>query len=366
MVPLLSLVHQYKNKGSLAHMKNYSLLVIDDRPVEVQEIIDTDFSTENYNVKLTYEEDFKKAKELYNSNYYDLIVLDIKKDPGEEKPGRDIFLDIWSGANSFVPVIVFTAHYDTEIFPKHNLISVFGKNQEREVKQKIKEYLNSIEKINIFRKKLNYYLREGLRVVNMDEADSLQLQRMANYVKNAIDMDEPDEKFPANIQYISLPSYKTFITCDIIETIPQKGREMEYYMIVSPWCELNDVDKETGLEKEFLFDCKKIISYPSTSNSNIRWNDGGFMNKGSFILLPDFKFESGSVFHRKVVDLQNSKVIKKTMVSKNANETDVEKYFYRKIASIASPFRERIINYSYQNRSRIGVPNIDENSWWGA
>lgn len=343
-------------------MKKYRLLVVDDRKIEVQEILDTNYNTNQYDVEVEYEQDFDKAVELLHNKRFDLIVLDLKKDLGLEKPGLEIFENIWNGINEFIPVIIFSAHYDNETFPSHNLVSLFSKTQEEEVIISITSHLKKLEKIESLRKKINNYMREGLRAIDFDESHTNQLQRMLGYIKNEIDLDTTDEKLPADIQYISIPEFRLFLSCDIIETIPGPNIENEYYMIMSPSCELNGKDKTTGQDLDYDVVCNKIIDCPNKNCA--KFNEGIYMYAGSYVPLPDFEFLTGTKFKNKVVDLRLTRVIKKLDISKVTNETDIDHYKYRKIASISSPYRERIISASYHNRSRIGVPTLDENSWW--
>ena len=343
-------------------MKEYKLLVVDDRQTDVQEILDTNYDTDSYKVKVIYKQDFSVAMELLNNERFHLVVLDLKKDPGIEKPGMEIFSNIWNGVNEFLPIMIFSAHFDTEDFPSHNLVSLFSKTQEREVRDCIIRQLEKLENIDNLRKRFNNYIREGLRAVDFEEIETFQLQRMLNYVKNEIDLDTTDEELPADIQYISLPEYKMFLSCDIIETIPVADKENECYMILSPSCELNNKDKVSGQELDYDIVCKKIIDCPDKRVA--KFNEGLYMNSGSYVPLPDFKFLTGTEFNSKVVDMKQTRIIKKSEISKLTNEINVDNYHYRKIASISSPYRERIISASYNNRSRIGVPALKQNSWW--
>ena len=48
----------------------------------------------------------------------------------------------------------------------------------------------------------------------------------------------------------------------------------------------------------------------------------------------------------------------------NYEEINTNSFDYRKVVSIASPFKERIINLIYHNEGRIGVPNLNKLNWW--
>ena len=105
--------------------------------------------------------------------------------------------------------------------------------------------------------------------------------------------------------------------------------------------------------------CKKIIEFnkQSRKKESGRLNDGGYKGK---IYLPPNKF-----FKNCIVDCKDTIVISdKKVISINPKEIDTVNYTYRKITSIASPFKERIINLIYNHESRIGVPDLEENSWW--
>lgn len=327
------------------------VLIAEDKLETIQSIVD--FCKDN---KIVYKvlNEFDDVIPELKQEVYDTIILDLKKDPGQDYPGYDIFKQIWS--QKFIPVIIYSAYYDN-ISNKvdHPFVSYFDKSQEDNVISQLKKYLSMNEKIIKIREKMNDLFIQALRFINEIDSNEIQFQRVLIGMKNYLDENQNDVELPADVQYIIMPNYKSLATCDIIETIPQPGKEPQCFMIMTPWCEIAQSTNSIELE------CKIICNNSCMNNeSRVRLlkhgNDGGYSNH---ILLPDCSF-----FKKKVVDVSKNVIINSDEISLNSKETDLSRYKYRKIISIASPFRERMISLCYNNRSRIGVPNLDKNSWW--
>ncbi len=328
------------------------VLVAEDKLQTIQSI--KDYCIDN-NIEYQIIENFDSVLSALAATQYDAMILDLKKDPGDEYPGYNIFDKIWE--ERFIPVIIYSSYYGN--MPKkveHPLVSYFDKTEEDKVVARLTEYLNLSKKINDIRKKINDLFIQGLRFVNNKDSNEIQFQRVLIGMKNYLDEYNSDVILPADVQYIVLPTYKSLATCDIIETIPEHNKEPEFFMIMSPWCEISQSKEPLDLE------CKKIIGSFSL-NREIResllkghCNDGGYRN---YIILPDCE-----KFQKKAVDVTKNVLIKSDQISLDSNEKNLDNYKYRKIISIASPFRERMIALCYNNRSRIGVPRLDKKSWW--
>lgn len=327
------------------------VLIAEDKPETIQGIVD--YCKDN-KIDCKILSEFDDVIPELKLEVYDTIILDLKKDPGQDYPGYDIFDQIW--LRQFIPVIIFSAYYDN-ISNKvdHPFVSYFDKSQEENVISQLKKYLNMNEKIIKIREKMNDLFIQSLRFINDKDSNEIQFQRVLIGMKNYLDENQDNIELPADVQYIIMPKYKSLATCDIIETIPQSGQETRYFMIMSPWCEIVQSTNPVELECKIICD-NSCMNNESRTRLLKHGNDGGYLNH---ILLPDC-----SLFKKKVVDVSKNIIIKSNEISTNSKETDLSKYRYRKIISIASPFRERMISLCYNNRSRIGVPNIDKNSWW--
>lgn len=327
------------------------ILIAEDKPETIQSIVDY---CKDHRIDFKILDEFDNVIPALKLEVYDTIILDLKKDPGQDYPGYDIFDQIWT--QQFVPVIIFSAYYDN-INNKvdHPFVSYFDKSQEDSVILCLAEYLKMNNKIVNIRNKMNDLFIQSLRFVNEKDSDEVQFQRVLIGMKNYLDDNQTDIDLPADVQYISMPSYKSLTTCDIIESIPQHDAISSFYMIMSPWCEIAQANNNIDLECKFITDNTGMNS--SQRERLLKHsNDGGYQN---YILLPDCKY-----FNKKVVDVTKTIIINSKEISVNPNESDLSKYKYRKIISIASPFRERMIALCYNNRSRIGVPNINNDSWW--
>lgn len=327
------------------------ILIVEDKPETIAGI--KDFCVDN-DIDFDEINDFDNVKDKLDHNDYDLLILDLKKDPGSEYPGREIFADILD--SKFMPVIVFSSYFQDMEKYEHKFITYLEKDKEEEVTRKIQEYKDLLPKVRMVKTEINKLIIEGMRSLNLNDNDNIQLQRIIIYMKNYLDnMQITDERLPANIQLIDLPEFKELITCDIIERMQIAGEanDKEYYMIVTPWCEISKQDN---------IECKKLIKYESIADNSKKKKLKDEKNNGGaeeYILVPDNRF-----FRKHVVDCKLTEIIEKDKISLNQNETNLARYKFKKLFSIASPFRERMINLCYDNRKRIGVPNLDKYSWW--
>lgn len=348
-------------------MKNYKALIIEDKPDKVQGILNEQFSTAEYTVQFEAPEtDFDRGLEKLKKKFYDFLILDLKKDPGEEHPGSEIFESIWSGANQFLPVIVFSAYHGDLEIEDHPFIKKFDKTQEQDVINHVKDkILPKLERVSELRKSINQLAREGFRAINLDEDLEIQKYRMASYIKHHLEnLHDEETALPPDIQYIQLPKFACLMAGDIIQKIPVAGQgqaEKEYYMVLECSCDMRKL--EDCPEREIL--CKKIVSVDISSNTKKseikpRLNDG---YKSNLIYLPKTQF-LGEDFVFSAVDVKRPLVIKQRLVSLVSSENNVDDFAWRKIASIASPFKERIVSACYNYRARVGVNTLNKEGWF--
>ena len=355
----------------------YKILIIDNEDSEVSEIIDTDFSSEGVEIEMDYEKSFEIGMEKIQNNKVDILVLDLKKD-SDTYEGKGIFDKIWNGANSFLPIIIFSTNLNrVDNIQKHPLIFKFNKSQEVEVINTIKNIIPKLSKIDKLKIELNKYFREGLRVI--DEVDEKMLTyRMSYYIKNFLENYQEDSlKLHPDIQYIVLPEYFKLYTCDILKKITTDvslNSLPVFSMILTPSCDMQKKNDAGELELIDEILCKRIIKHPAikedrSNESSVKGevkskvNDGCDFRTGH-IYLPDHTFSGELKFEKMIIDAKSSIVIKQAKISLDPEETDIIHYQYKKIASIASPFRERIIALCYGHVSRIGVPDLDKDKWW--
>jgi hypothetical protein len=354
-------------------MDKYKIFIIENKPNLVQGIIDAEYSTEDYEVSvLPPETDFDAGMQRLQNEAFDVLVLDLKKDPGEEYPGNNIFSNIWRGINSFLPVLVFSSYHQNLEINEHPLITKFDKSEELALINHLKNnILPKMKRIRELRKEINLLAREGLRIVDLNESLEVQKHRMANYIKHYLENKEGINLLPPDIQYILLPEYSGLCSGDIIQRIPdaEKGiGDDELCMIVTPSCEMHSRNNrgELRYKKDVL--CKKIINKPGHVQID---DDKKIFNNGhdgnGYIFLPKLTIQVGEVSlqkNNKVVECKSSLLLDQEKISLNNKETNLDKFEWRKIAAISSPYRERIISACYNNRSRIGVPNLDKDGWW--
>ena len=334
------------------------ILIIDDKPESVQGIVDflDENKPQNEKYAYIYKEKFEEGQQYFEEHFseIDVIVLDLRKDPLEEYPGKDILQKLWD--TRFVPTVVFSVS-SNEVDMKHNLIATFNKDQEDLAISWLQNIIeNFISKIDKVKSSINEIYRDGLRGLDKDYSDEENSISVINYMSYVLEQkmhtENRETRINPKIQYLIMDHYKDLQATDIIQTIPVSGQEIEYYMIITASCSLASSDKKQVV-------CKKIIPINAADwkKEKGHFNDGGYREK---IYLPPNKY-----FENHMVSCDSTFVIEdKSRISKNPEEIDSDSFDYRKIASIASPFKERIINLIYNHDGRIGVPDLDKTKWW--
>lgn len=334
------------------------ILIIDDRPNTVQGIIDflDQEKVNNKKYEYIYKTKFEEGQQYFEDNFnnIDALVLDLRKDPSEEYPGKEILEKLWN--TKFVPTVVFSVSSD-EIDKKHNFIATFNKDQEDLAISWLRNIIeNFISKIDKVKNSINEIYRDGLRGLDNEYSDEENSISVINYMSYVLEQKmhtkNRETRINPKIQYLIMDQYKDLQATDIIQSIPVSGQEIEYYMIITASCSLASSNKKQVV-------CKKIIpiSVADWKKEKGHFNDGGYRGK---IYLPPNKY-----FKNRMVSCDSTFVIAdKSRISKNPEEIDADSFDYRKIASIASPFKERIINLIYNHDGRIGVLDLDETKWW--
>lgn len=334
------------------------ILIIDDKRESVQGILDflDENKSKNKKYEYVYRDKFEEGQQYFEKYFaeIDVLVLDLRKDPLEEYPGKNILQKLWD--TRFVPTVVFSVS-SNEVDVKHNLIATFNKDEEEKVISWLQNIIEHfICKIDKVKETINEIYRDGLRGLDKDYSDEENSISVINYMSHVLEqkMYNEDREIVINpkIQYLVMDHYKDLQATDIIQTIPVPGKETEYYMIITASCSLASPTKKQVV-------CKKIVSLSVADwkKEKSKFNDGGYREK---IYLPPNKY-----FKNCIVNCDSTFIIEdKGRISKNPEEINTNSFDYRKVVSIASPFKERIINLIYHHEGRIGVPNLNKLNWW--
>lgn len=327
-----------------------NILVIDDKKEEVQGILDHFEEQKDF---CDFHDDFKEGKaKLHSSNSnIDLLVLDLHAafEEGTDKPGEGILEELWESC--FVPTVVFSAYADSVEGKKHKFVSYYKKTEEAKVIEYIEKFKREdLLRVNALRHRINRLLKIGLEAEDneiSEDADSYKTALYLNYglLEDVLNLSK-NTAMPANIQLISLPEYRFLYTCDILQNISNPST---FVMVLSPDC---DICKDSIP----LVLCKQLDNSVFCKTAGL--NDGGCVNEGR-ILLPNNVYFSDTF-----VNCNRPVVVFKNKISLRPDETDFSTYEYKKVLSIASPFKERIIRLNSDHDSRIGVPAIEKGSWF--
>jgi hypothetical protein len=327
-----------------------NILVIDDKKEEVQGIID--HFTEQKDC-CDFQFDFKKGEEklrVSNSNI-DLIVLDLHSAffDGTDKPGEGIFDELWSYC--FVPTVIFSAYADAIPQRKHKFVGYFKKTDENKVIEFIEKFKKEdLERVRGIRRRINRLLKVGLEAEDNKISESENSYKAALYLNYGILEDalnlSKNTAMPASVQLILLPDYGFLFTCDVLQSMTDPSH---FVMVFTPDCDIAKDNLPVVL-------CKELDN--STFCKTEGLNDGGRVSEGR-IFLPNNPYFSSTF-----VNCNKPEIVPKDQISIHPNETDSVKFRYKKILSIASPFKERIIRLNSDHDSRIGVPSIARESWF--
>ena len=102
------------------------ILIVEDRLETIYGILD--FCEDNGYAKEVID-NFELAVPKLKTGEYDLLILDLKKDPTEDYPGFEIFNKVWE--ERFLPVIVFSSYFlNMPEIIDHPFIKYFEKDKE--------------------------------------------------------------------------------------------------------------------------------------------------------------------------------------------------------------------------------------------
>lgn len=328
------------------------VLIVDDKIAQVQGLINR---CEKEKIECIFCDSFDDGEQNYFTNDYDLLILDLKKDPTEEYPGKSMLNKFWD--NKFIPTIIFSSHFlETDKIIRHKFLKWYDKTHEIDVENEIVKHLKYCDPIKKVRLKINEIFKNGLEALDLtysdDENSIVVLQYMQYGLMQKCYSEARDKRLPAKSQYVLFSQYSDLSATDIIERIPVVGEDAsEFYMVVTASCDLANSEYKQVV-------CKKIksMSHKDIEGLKGRRNDGGYRGK---LLLPN-----NSYFSNMIVDCTETCVIQKEVISKDSEERNLSNYSFRKILAFVSPYKERIISMVYQHDGRIGVPDLDVDSWW--
>ena len=337
------------------------ILLIEDQESDIQGIID-------YCEEKEYLYEHKKFDEgiSYIEQYDpDILILDLKNNVSNDFDGCDALDKAWE--YHFRPTCVFSGQItdstvDIEKY-RSPLVAFIDKGDENPVKEfidKVEPYVNCIREV---RNETNVAMRKSFDFFDLAIKDEITDPYVisalcSNRMKSYFDNEMAQKDFPIWSQYIYPTVNEDFSTGDVIavkncdcNTAIQK----KFFVILSQSCDIaHGKIKDVLVAKCYdikLFLRKRRLEegqYELRSKEEVKTIlNTGFCNE--FFPLPGID----SVIPDTVINLKELKLIPLTQLSSN----------YQKIASLSSPYKERLIWAYMQTACRPGVPDLDIEKW---
>jgi len=367
----------------------WSLLIIDDdkessEPVEkyLNGLVVTD---EGGKLRIHCERDFNKALDELESNYYDLLVLDVRLGPHDEQRDEEAGIQTLNliKQRRFLPVIFYTAlpykvrHLET------SLIRVVEKT---EGVPKILEEIKGIfkTKIPFINRAFMRHLEEVQRYYMWDfvaanwgvigdtedksclaylmarrlarSLDSPGVKRFAEKIGGYTEVWWGDENVHPMRYYIMPPISEKPGTGDIFEF--KKNGEKEYMVLLTPSCDIwSKADRVLFVKCLLLSKEDECIKFKAdTENKSKLKKLECLLKDNRENTQPErFKYLPGVLYLPDiVVDFQQL-----VTLSKEEYENKVREKECIRVASLDSPYSEAILNRFVRYFGRLGTPDLN-------
>jgi len=353
------------------------VLIIDDDRDSVLTLIQ-DLEDAGSFVELT---GFKDVDRALTDYIPDLVVLDLQ-DQGEKEAdggtGKAIYTEIiWP--KHYCPVVIYSGFADQFPATDTPLVRAVAKGGENEAKvlEAIEALRPYTESLSSLRSEIDAVARDTLRdlmerIAKSTAADdktkgeiatAMGRRRAAAY----LDDQQPGAKLRPESQYVVPPLGSAYRFADVLRI---KGAAPEdvgaYKLVLSPSCDLqHQGGKQPRIDRVLAANCK-----------DVPWGDGppgmpmkpydkktrgqlkSHLTSGScngFVFLPSFL----DLIPAMCADLKDLSILEPYSLLDGVSELDT----FERIASVDSPFRERIAWSFMSIAARPGVPDMDVAQW---
>ena len=306
---------------------------------------------------------------LSNIDNYDpdILVLDLKNNVEDGFEGCDILDKAWE--HNFRPTCVFSGQIVQSTVEQEKytspLICFVDKGDDNPVKEFISKIAPYIECIRKVRSETHKAMRKSFDFFNMAINDSITDPEViallcGNRIKSYFDNEYSNVDMPVWSQYIYPILNDEFSTGDVImlkNSSSDTKTQKKFFVILSQSCDIahqkvSDILVAKCYDIDFLLRKRSVseAEYEMRSADELRAIlNAGFYNE--FFPLPSID----NVLPDITVNL---KALKLLPVSKLSSD-------YTKIASLSSPYKERLIWAYMQTACRPGVPDLDVECWSG-
>lgn len=332
------------------------ILMIEDQRDNIEGIIDF-CSDEKYDCKVKNFEEGVSYIERYNP---DIIILDLKNNIDERFEGCDILDKVWE--KSFRPVCVFSGQINESTIEKAKfnspLIKFIDKGDETPVKEYIKRIAPYVDCISAVKEKTNEAMRHAFDFFDLAIDDNITNANVmsklcGDRIKAYFDNENNDIDMPAWSQYVYPVLNEDFLNGDIIKL---KGANNgidhaeNYFVILSQSCDIchKNISEVLVAHGETI---EKLVSKGRTSQKQkakcVKILNTGY--EGQYFPLPGLSMQMPDL----VIDLKKISLIKIDQINES----------YEKVASLTSPYKERLMWAYMHNACRPGVPDLAVEKW---
>ena len=339
------------------------ILFIEDDESAIQGI--KDFCDEH---EYSYEHPpFDEALSYIDNYDPDILILDLKNNEADGFEGCGILDKAWE--HNFRPTCVFSGQIVQSTVEQEKyqspLVCFVDKGDDNPVKDfiiKISPYIDSIREV---RNETHKAMRKSFDFFDMVVKDSITnpgiiASLCGNRIKSYFDNENSNVDMPVWSQYIYPILNDEFSTGDIImlkNSSPETKIQNKFFVILSQSCDIaHKKVSDLLVAKCYDINCLLRKKYVSEDEYEMRTVDelktilnAGFTNE--FFPLPSID----GVIPDIVINLKQLKLIP---ISRLSND-------YTKIASLSSPYKERLIWAYMQTACRPGVPDLDVECWSG-
>ncbi len=336
-------------------------------------------------IEVIHVDDFGKAPNEIANRQPDIVILDIF-DEQIEQPAKDAVKPAWDTvwAAHFCPVVFHSAQEDQDYKSiNHPFVryEIKGAGSQGRVANHIKSFAPEIEGLRTVRQELSRSAGETLRDVGpliwqsgnpTTEQTDLFLRVARRRMAAALDYTaEPEKQTQAWEQYIYPPIGSDLLTGDLIRvTTESETGPTAYHVVLSPSCDLARGPGRNPLLQILVADCVPIQDFlvaanvlPANVDSTKPLTSGQRKNLLSQLSKDQIAGLTVMPELPNVLPLMAANLKKLSLLPycDIAPKKDENKRFFR-VASVDSPFRERLAWAYLQVAGRPGVPDVDRNA----
>lgn len=323
-------------------------------------------------VEVEVEGDFQKALDRVKSVGTDILVLDLYEDPVNQPEGQPIWKQIWT--TNFCPIIFHTAHErpeDPALPEDHPFVRFIqkGPGSDDQVARDVEHFLPHVSAIRSVIEEIGTVVQNVLKDVSPQiwksqstpQYDETLMRSARRRVAAMMDLKTllTDKQMQNWEQYIVPPMTSHPLLGDLILIDQMEPTQpASYRLVLTPSCDM--VSGRQKVKQVLVARCIEISHYVRSTGLLDSKDDTkqqrlpSFLTQdqcGGCIPLPEYP----DVVPLMAADLRDLELLPIEEIAGPQSSTAK----YRIVASIDSPFRERIAWAYLQLAGRPGVPDCD-------